>query len=159
MLCPVDIKIKTSSHRERLVVREVWEQSRRRRRGDLPSQRFRFQRRMICSKREREMQRRQTQPCRSISQLQTERNGGNGRGGDEEDIRKKKNSDILWHFISFYSLSVSLPLARSRSLLLLHYRSHHWNSGDSTWRFLSARHRQVGRFSLSHGGTWCTGMR
>lgn len=52
MLCPVDIKIKTSSHRERLVVSEVWEQSRRRRRGDLQSQRFRFQRRMICSKRE-----------------------------------------------------------------------------------------------------------
>lgn len=51
MLCPVDIKIKTSSHRERLVVREVWEQSRRRR-GDLPSQRSGSQRRMICSKRE-----------------------------------------------------------------------------------------------------------
>lgn len=51
MLCPVDIKIKTSSHRERLVVREVWEQSRRRR-GDLQSQRFRFQRRMPCSKRD-----------------------------------------------------------------------------------------------------------
>lgn len=32
-------------------------------------------------------------------------------GGDEEDIRKKKNSDILWHFISFYSLSVCLPLS------------------------------------------------
>lgn len=25
MLCPVDIKIKASSHRERLVVREAWE--------------------------------------------------------------------------------------------------------------------------------------
>lgn len=52
MLCPVDIKIKTSSHRERLVVREVWEQSRRRRRGDLQSPRSGSQRRMICSKRE-----------------------------------------------------------------------------------------------------------
>lgn len=38
-----------------------------------------------------------------------------GRGGDEEDIRKKKNSDILWHFISFYTLSVSLAPALSSS--------------------------------------------
>lgn len=154
MLCPVDIKIKTS-HRERLVVREVWEQSRRRR-GDLQSQRFRSQSKNDLQQ-EREMQRRQTQPCRSISQLQTERNGGMGRGGDEEDIRKKKRIRTFYGILSLSTLS--LPLARSRSLLLLHYRSHHWNSGDSTWRFLSARHRQVGRFSLSHGGTWCTGMR
>lgn len=82
--------------------------------------------------------------------------GGMEGGGDEEDIRKKKE---FGHSMAFYLFLLSLSLSVSRSLLLLHYRSHHWNSGDSTWRFLSARHRQVGRFSLSHGGTWCTGMR
>lgn len=79
--------------------------------------------------------------------------GGMGRGGDEKDIRKKKE---FGHSMAFYlfllSLTLSLPLVRSRSLLLLHYRSHHWNSGDSTWRFLSAKASPSGQiFSLPWG--------
>lgn len=157
MLCPVDIKIKTSSHRERLVVREVWEQSRRRR-GDLPSQRFRSQSKNDLQQ-EREREKTENTDAALPVYFTTpngERGmGGMGRGGDEEDIKEKKRIRTFYGILSLSTLSLSV----SRSLLLLHYRSHHWNSGDSTWRFLSARHRQVGRFSLSHGGTWCTGMR
>lgn len=113
MLCPVDIKIKTSSHRERLVVREVWEQSRRRRRGDLQSPRFRSQRRMICSKRDGEDRR---SPAGLFhNSKRRERNGGDGRGGDEEDIRKKKE---FGHSMAFYLFLLSLCLSPARSLPL-----------------------------------------
>lgn len=89
MLCPVDIKIKTSSHRERerLVEREVWEQSRRRRRGDLQSQRFRSQRRMICSKREIREKTEKTDAALPV--YFTTPNGERGMGGMGGEVMKK----------------------------------------------------------------------
>lgn len=86
MLCPVDIKIKTSSHRERLVVRELWEQSRRRRRGDLQSQRSGSQRRMPRSKRDTE---KTEKTDAALPVYFTTPNGERGMGGMGGEVMKK----------------------------------------------------------------------